>query len=78
MTTREQTSQTGEIKFSIVKEIDKTNKNNVIYSATVDEINSLNNENVQSKFERISESDISRTTTHKDRDDTRNKRQEYT
>ena len=73
MTTREQTSQTSEIKFSIVKVIDKTNKNNVIYSATVDEINSLNNGNIQSKLERISESDMSRTTTHKDRDDKRNK-----
>ena len=73
MTTREQTSQTSEIKFSIVKVIDKTDKNNVIYSATVDEINSLNNGNIQSKLERISESDMSRTTTHKDRDDKRNK-----
>ena len=73
MTTREQTSQTSEIKFSIVKVIYKTNKNNVIYSATVDEINSLNNGNIQSKLERISESDMSRTTTHKDRDDKRNK-----
>ena len=73
MTTREQTSQTSEIKFSIVKVIDKTNKNNVIYSATVDEINSLNNGNIPSKLERISESDMSRTTTHKDRDDKRNK-----
>ena len=73
MTTREQTSQTSEIKFSIVKVIDKTNKNKVIYSATVDEINSLNNGNIQSKLERISESDMSRTTTHKDRDDKRNK-----
>ena len=73
MTTREQTSETSEIKFSIVKVIDKTNKNNVIYSATVDEINSLNNGNIQSKLERISESDMSRTTTHKDRDDKRNK-----
>ena len=73
MTTREQTSQTSEITFSIVKVIDKTNKNNVIYSATVDEINSLNNGNIQSKLERISESDMSRTTTHKDRDDKRNK-----
>ena len=61
LTTREQTSQEGEIKFSIVKVINKINKTNVTYSELRDELNSFNNDNIQSKLQRLSEGDIVRT-----------------
>ena len=67
LTKREQTSQLGEIKFSIVKVINNINKNNVKYSELGDELSSLNNDNIQSKLQRISESDTDdgKTTLHR-------------
>ena len=78
MTTREQTSQEGEIKCSIVKVINNINKTNVTYSELDDELNSFKNDNIQSKLQRLSEGDVVRTAIYKDGDGTKNKGQEYT
>ena len=51
MAAREQTSQEGEIKFSIAKVIDNTNRANVIYSEFRDELRDLKNDNIQSKIQ---------------------------
>ena len=57
MATTEQTSQETEIQFSIVKVIDNINRDNVIYSEVSNEFNNLENDNIQSKVQRISGSD---------------------
>ena len=62
MATREQTSQESEIKFSIVKVIDSINRDNVIYSEVSDKFNYLKNDNIQSKVQRISGSDLGSST----------------
>ena len=56
---RKQTS-TYAILFSIVKLINKTNKNDCIYFKIVDELSNFNNDNVQLKrrIQQISKSDI--------------------
>ena len=77
MTTREQTSQEGEIKFYIVKVINNINKTNVTYSELGDELNSFNNSNIQSKLQRLTEDDFVRIAIYQDRDRTKNKRLEY-
>ena len=71
LTTREQTSQEGEIKFSIVKVVNNINKTNVTYSELGDELNSFNNDNIQSKLQRLSEGDVVRTAIYKDGDGTK-------
>ena len=58
LTSREQTSQKGEIEFSIVKVIDNINKSNISYSELGDELNNFNNGNIQSKLQQLSESNI--------------------
>ena len=78
LTTREQTSQEGEIKCSIVKVINNINKTNFTYSELDDELNSFKNDNIQSKLQRLSEGDVVRTAIYKDGDGTENKGQEYT
>ena len=77
MTTKEQTSQESEIKFYIVKVINNINKTNVTYSELGDELNSFNNNNIQSKLQRLKEDDVVRTAVYQDRDRTKNKRREY-
>ena len=78
MTTREQTSQKGEIIFSIVKVINNINKSNVSYSELGDELNNFNNDNLQSKLQQLSESNIVRGKNFQDRDGTINKQRQYT
>ena len=51
LATREQTSQQGEIKFSIVKVIDNTNRTKVIYSEVSDELSNLKYDNIRSKVQ---------------------------
>ena len=78
MRTTEQTSQKGEIKFSILKVINNTNKSNISYSELGNELNNFKNDNNESKPQQIIESDIFRGTNYQDRDGTKNKRQHYT
>ena len=78
LTTREQTSQKGEIIFSIVKVINNINKSNVSYSELGDELNNFNNDNLQSKLQQLSESNIVRGKNFQDRDGTKNKQRQYT
>ena len=61
LTTREQTSQEGEIKFYIVQVINNTNKTKVAYSELCDKLNRFKNDNIQSKLQRLSEGDVFRT-----------------
>ena len=77
MTTKEQTSQESEIKFYIVKVINNINKTNVTYSELGEELNSFNNNNIQSKLQRLREDDFVRTAIYQDRDRTKNKQREY-
>ena len=76
--TREQTSQKGVIKCSIDKVITNVNNSNVICSDLSDELKSIKNDNIHSKLQQLSESDISggRATTNKNRDKHQNKRQQ--
>ena len=71
LASREQTSQEGEIKFSIVKVVNNINNTNVTYSALGDKLNSFNNDNIQSKLQRLSEGDVVRTAIYKDGDGTK-------
>ena len=48
---RQQTSQASEINFSIVKVIDNTKRNNVIYLEVGDELSNLKNDNIQSTIQ---------------------------
>ena len=75
---REQTSQKGEIEFSIVKVIDNINKSNISYSELGDELNNFNNDKIQSKLQQLSDSNIVGGTDNQDRDRTTNKRRQYT
>ena len=61
---RKQTPTINKIIFSIVNLIDKKNKNNNIYFEISDKLSDFNNDNVQYKrpIQRLSESDIVRTT----------------
>ena len=81
LATREQTSQKGVIRFSIDKVITNINNSNVTHSDLSDKLKSINNDNIQSKLQQLSESDITRgtiTATDKSRDGKQNKRQKYT
>ena len=76
MATREQTSQKGVIRFSIDKVITNINNSNVTHSDLSDKLKSINNDNIQSKLQQLSESDITRgtiTATDKSRDGKQNK-----
>ena len=75
---REQTSQKGEIEFSIVKVIDNINKSNISYSELGDELNNFNNDKIQSKLQQLSDSNIVGGPDNQDRDRTTNKRRQYT
>ena len=48
---RQQTSQASEINFSVVKVIDNTKRNNVIYLEVGDELSNLKNDNIQSTIQ---------------------------
>ena len=75
---RKKTSSAGEIIFSIVNIIDKTNKNKNIYFEINDELSDFKNDGVQynRKFRRISEGDNIRekSTDRRDRQQRRNDR----
>ena len=73
LATREETSQTDAIKFSIVKVIDNTNRTNVIYSKLSDELSNLKNDDIQSRISKISERDSFRQKPNKKRNDRRRK-----
>ena len=62
MALRKKTSSAGEIIFSIVNIIDKTNKNNNIYFEINDELSDIKNDGVRynRKFRRISKNDTIR------------------
>ena len=66
-TVKKQTSQANEIIFFIVNVIDKTNKNSNIFFGINVELSGVKNDNVQYKqpIQRLSESDIFRTTDRK-------------
>ena len=57
---RKETSSTSEITFSSVKVIDKTNRDNSIYSEISDELSDFKNDIVQRTTQRISENDLDR------------------
>ena len=48
---RQQTSQASEINFSIVKVVDNTNRNNVIYLEVGDKLSNLKNDNIPSTIQ---------------------------
>ena len=78
---REQTYQKDVIRFSIDKVITNINNSNVTCSDLSDELKSINNDNIQSKLQQHSESDITRgeTATNKNRDgDQTKRRRKYT
>ena len=56
MAVRKETSP-FEIRFSIVKVIDNTNRHDTIYSQISDELSDFKNDNVQWTIQRTSESD---------------------
>ena len=69
------------MRFSIDKVITNINNSNVSCSDLSDELKSINNDNIQSKLQQLSESDITRgeTATNKNRDGDQNKwRGKYT
>ena len=70
-----QTSSPFKINFSIVKVIDNTNRQNVIYSEITDKLSDFKTENVQQTVRRTSESDFVRETTGRRPD---RRRGEYT
>ena len=78
LTTREQTFWKGAIKVSIGKVIANINNSNVIYSELSDKLKSINNDNIQSKLQQLSESDITGRGTTTDKDGKQNKRRKYT
>ena len=57
---RKETSTISDITFSIVKLIDKTNKNTNIYLEINDELSDFNNDNLKRPVQRISEGDTKR------------------
>ena len=61
---RKETSPTGGIIFSVVKIINKTNKNNNIHFEVNDELSDFKNDNVQYKrtIQRVSEIDTNKKT----------------
>ena len=65
MALRKETSSASEIKFSIVKVIDKTNRHDTIYFEISDEWSDFKNDIVQQTFQRTSENDLVKETTHK-------------
>ena len=75
---RKKTSSVGEIIFSIVNIIDKTNKNNNIYFEINDELSDFKNDGVRynRKFRRVSEGDTIRekSTDRRDKQQRRNDR----
>ena len=60
---RKQTSAFNDITFSVVKLIDKTNKNANIYSEINDELSDFSNDVNKRTVQRISENNIRRETT---------------
>ena len=60
MAVRKETPSPFEINFSIVKVIDNTNRQKVIYSEISDELSDFKNDNIQSKVQRVNESDLIR------------------
>ena len=60
---RKQTSAFNDITFSVVKLIDKTNKNANIYSEINDELSDFSNDVDKRTVQRISENNIRRETT---------------
>ena len=54
---RKHTSAISDITFSIIKIIDKTNKNTGIYFEINDELNDFNNDNFKRTIHQISEGD---------------------
>ena len=64
---RKETSFASEITFAIVKVIDKTNRNDTIYSEISDELNDFKNDIVQRTIQQTSESDTVRKTTDRKR-----------
>ena len=59
---RKQASSITDITFSIVKLIDKANKNTSIYFKINDKLSDFNNDNFKRPVKRISESDTRRET----------------
>ena len=77
LATTEQTSEKGVIKFSIDKVINSINNTDITYSELSDELKRINNDNIKSKLQQLSESDTVGRTTDKDRDGKQNKRRKY-
>ena len=64
---RKETSFASEITFAIVKVIDKTNRNDIIYSEISDELSDFKNDITQRTIQQTSESDTVRKTTDRKR-----------